>query len=106
MLEELRSALGNWDNVADALGTHHGTICTWMFASNRGITNTSAQLVWLTWALICRPGQVNTVFDLATCGRYTESAGPHHAGRCSPRGDFKPRRNTREDDRNARRETE
>lgn len=36
--------------------------------------------IWSMWANICRPGQVVTVFDLATWGRFTALGGPEHAG--------------------------
>lgn len=37
--------------------------------------------LWLVWSAVCRPGQVRTVFDIETWGRFTDSGGPQHAGK-------------------------
>lgn len=38
------------------------------------------RLLWTLWQSICRPGQVQTVFDVATFGRFTPFGGPEWAG--------------------------
>lgn len=93
MLRDLNRRLGGWDEVALAIGVPHSTLCRWMWSNVKKLPAGSERVIWLTWQAICRPGQVNTVWHLTTCGRFTKSAGPQHAGRNLPnsRGDFSTR---------------
>lgn len=50
------------------------------FNGKRSPSAASAKAVFIFWAMICRPGEIETVFDLATCGRFTRRGNPATAG--------------------------
>src|SRR5690348_15697606 len=49
--------------------------------AGRPITGPRAALLWQVWSRVCRPGQVTTIFDMTTFGRFTRSGGPENAGK-------------------------
>lgn len=85
MLGDLRSALGNGGTVAAALGVSAVQFNEWV-RNNRRPSKGTRRAIWLLWALICRPGEVRTVFDIVTSGRYTRRGGPQHAGKTDRNG--------------------
>lgn len=85
MLMDLRDVVGTYGEVASLLGVSPSVVTEW----TRGhcIPNkASRRAIWLLWAMICRPGQIRTVFDIITSGRYTVKGGPQHAGRADTNG--------------------
>lgn len=83
-LNDLRRLLG-WRRqwlLCALLGVPWDTVRTWYVngVGRRNGTPTSRRMIWLTWALLCRPGQISTVWHMMTCGRMTDSASPARAG--------------------------
>lgn len=80
MLYDLHAACGSWSTVAWLVGFPHSTVKHLAFKGGHG-SIASRRSVWLTWALICRPGRIQTALHLATWGRITADGGPESAGR-------------------------
>jgi len=40
-------------------------------SGERNPSPAASRAVWLTWCLVCRPGAIRTIRDLATSGRFT-----------------------------------
>jgi hypothetical protein len=78
MLRELADKFG-WGTTCILLGVTGGTMASWAWTKVE-ISNAARAHIWLVWSLLLRPGQIQTAFDIATCGRFTESGGPQHAG--------------------------
>lgn len=85
MLMDLRDVVGTYGEVAALLGVAPSVVTEWTRGHNTP-TNASRRAIWLLWAMICRPGQIRTVFDIITSGRYTVKGGPQHAGRADTNG--------------------
>lgn len=85
MLADLRGVVGTYGEVASMLGVAPSVVTEWT-RGKRPPTNAGRRAIWLLWAMICRPGQVRTVFDIITSGRYTVKGGPQHAGRADKNG--------------------
>lgn len=86
MLSDLRKAVGGFGNsrVLSLFGVCFDTGRRWWTSSEgerREPETATRRLIWLLWALVCRPGEVKTVWHLMTCGRTTEGANPATAGR-------------------------
>ena len=80
MLQDLKRKLrGGWRAVALVTGQPVRTLCHWVTVSSKP-SRAAARHIWLVWSLLCRPGEVTTVFHLSTCGRFTKRADPRTAG--------------------------
>ena len=72
MVCDLRSELGGeWRQVVQATGIAQRTMTSWI-NGGRKPPPASARAVWLCWCLVCRPGAIQTIYDLATSGRFTD----------------------------------
>lgn len=88
MLWELRSAVGGvglWRLFA-LLGVPACVGRCWLEARRseehkRQAVQSTRRLIWLLWALICRPGSISTVWHITTCGRTTKDGNPATAGK-------------------------
>ena len=84
---------GDWKQVCQATGIPRRTLYSWR-DGRKHPTPAAARAVWLIWCMICRPGSLQTVFDLSTSGRFTDRdrANPATAGQVhrSKRGKRRP----------------
>lgn len=79
MLADLRRVLGKYRKVKAVTGASDSSLRKWSSGEvHPGIP--SSRLVWLTWCMICRPDEIQTVRDLVTCGRFTKRGDPATAG--------------------------
>lgn len=69
MLRELRLSLGSEKALCDALAIPYRTMVAWMLGT-ADPPAAAVRAVWLTWVLLCHPERVQTLFDLATWGRF------------------------------------
>lgn len=79
MLHDLRQTLKSDSMTALLLRVQVAELNKWGVCA--ALSPRIAGIIWDKWCQICRPGQVRTVFDLATFGRFTASGGPQHAGK-------------------------
>lgn len=80
MLADLRRVFGKVGRVSRVLGLPARHL--FEMSSNAGRpSRASARLIWIVWSLVCRPGELTTVFDLETCGRFTRRGNPATAGK-------------------------
>lgn len=70
MLDELIAKYGN-RGAKTLLGVPSLTFRNWL--AKRRASDPGKRVIWLTWAMMCEPGQIATVWDLATWGRFAKS---------------------------------
>ena len=71
MISDLRAKFqGQWRPVVQCTGIPRRTLCAIKYGTSKP-TPGAARAVWLTWCLVCRPGALRTIRDLATSGRFT-----------------------------------
>lgn len=83
---ELRAMLADLGRIFPArrelgavLGVPQRTLSAWR--RGEGPSDGARRAIWLTWALIFHPSRVQTVFDLATWGRFRPAEEPRRPAR-------------------------
>lgn len=84
MLNDLRDKLGQWSEVSVITGMGTSSLQAWL-DGRRNPSKPAARCIWLYWVTICRPGAIETTWDLSTCGRFTKRGNPATAGQRSKR---------------------
>lgn len=95
MLRDLQALLGTRFNAVT--GIHHRNYCEWLRPGEAGPSLGWRRAIWLLWVMICRPGSVENLMDIATWGRFSwrhkdkgpGAADPARAGKgvcLNPRG--------------------
>lgn len=79
MLVDLKRTLGDWNQIELVTGIPLKSACEWIWGRKRPSAS-STKVIFLFWSLICRPGELETLFDLSTCGRFTKRGDPATAG--------------------------
>jgi hypothetical protein len=79
MVGDLVRVCGGWIQASGVTGVPWRTMESW-FTGRRQPNTAAARGIWLCWVTICRPGEVKTVYDIATCGRITKRGNPATAG--------------------------
>jgi hypothetical protein len=67
-LRELQAVLGE-SGACMVLSVPVQTWRQWR-DGRRGLSSAARKLIWITWALVCRPDLVTSLFDVATWGRF------------------------------------
>jgi hypothetical protein len=79
MMIDLCRVCGDWAQVEITTGIPQIVACEWIWGRNRP-SFAAAKAIFLYWAILCRPGEIDTVFNLSTCGRFTKRGDPATAG--------------------------
>ena len=79
MLADLRRVWPTRREFGAVLGVSSRTIRAWEAGENA--SDGARRAVWLTWALIFHPARLQTVFDLATWGRFRPAEEPRRRKR-------------------------
>lgn len=76
---DLHDKLGSWKTFEAITGIPRRTVGAWL-SGYRAPTAAACKAVFLLWCMFCRPGELQTAFDVATCGRFTKRGNPATAG--------------------------
>ena len=79
MISDIFRRLGSWEMVEVVTGIPQASLCAWLWG-RKDPASAPAKAIFLLWSSICRPGELQTTFDLSTCGRFTKRGNPATAG--------------------------